>query len=144
MTDHKIQQYTCRLVKEGKPLRVSCNVVSSQGDAEKFFRDLVDLPHEEFHVVYLSSMNAVLGRQMVSRGGRHGAAITAADVFRGAIIANAAAIIVCHNHPSGDPTPSVDDVLTTKTLQQASELLGITLLDHVVVARGGSRSILFS
>lgn len=141
MSEYKIQRYTCRLVKEGPPLRVSCNEVSSHNDAEKFFRDLVDLPHEEFHVVYLSSMNIVLGRQMVSRGGRHGASITPADVYRGAIVANAAAIVVCHNHPSGDPTPSIDDVVTTKALKRASEILGIALLDHVVVSRGGSRSV---
>ncbi len=66
---------------------------------------------------------------------------TPVKVYKAAILSSAAAIIVAHNHPSGDPTPSQDDIEITGRLHEAGELLGVELLDHVVVATGGYRNL---
>jgi len=62
-------------------------------------------------------------------------------VFKAAVVANAAAVIVLHNHPSGDPTPSEDDWQVTERLKAAGEILGITVIDHVIVAADGYWSL---
>lgn len=91
---------------------------------------------EVFRVLLLNSRHDVLKRVTVSRGSLASAVVHPREVFRPAILASAAAIIVVHNHPSGDPEPSAEDVEVTRRLAKAGELLGIPLLDHVIVARG--------
>lgn len=99
---------------------------------------LSSLDHEVVIAVALDGQHRVLGEFEVARGGRHGAAVTAADVFRPVIRAAASALILVHNHPSGDPTPSSEDVHMTKALRNAGIVVGVPLLDHIVVgARGG-------
>jgi DNA repair protein RadC len=99
---------------------------------------LEGLEHEVVMAVALNGQNRVLGEFEVSKGGRHGAALTIADVFRPLIRAGASAALLIHNHPSGDPTPSPEDRLVTRAVKQAGDLIGIPLLDHVIVgARGG-------
>jgi DNA repair protein RadC len=99
---------------------------------------LSDLDHEVVLAVAVDGQNRVLGEFEVARGGRHGAAVTAADVLRPVIRAAGSAFILVHNHPSGDPTPSADDVQMTKALRNAGLVVGVPLLDHIVVgARGG-------
>jgi DNA repair protein RadC len=96
------------------------------------------LEHEVVVAVALDGQQCVLGEFEVARGGRHGAALTAADVFRPVIRAAATAVILVHNHPSGDPSPSSEDVHMTKALRNAGIVVGIPLLDHIIVAaRGG-------
>jgi DNA repair protein RadC len=90
---------------------------------------------EVLRVLLLSTRHDVLRRVTVSRGGLSSAHVHPREVFRPAILASAAAIIVVHNHPSGDPEPSAEDVEVTRRLARAGELLGIPLLDHVIVAR---------
>lgn len=90
-------------------------------------------PQEHLVVVLLDTKNNVIGMNTVYIGSVNTAVIRVAEIFRPAILANATAIIVCHNHPSGDPTPSPEDVRTTEMLVQAGELLDIQVLDHLVV-----------
>jgi DNA repair protein RadC len=82
-----------------------------------------------------------VGTQLVYQGGINATAIRLADCFREAVARGAAAIILCHNHPSGDPTPSAEDVLLTRDASRVGDLLGIELLDHIVVARNGHVSL---
>ncbi len=91
---------------------------------------------EVFRVLLLSTRHDVLRQATVSRGGLSSAIVHPREVFRPAIVASAAAIVVVHNHPSGDPEPSAEDVAVTRRLADAGELLGIPVLDHVIVARG--------
>ena len=99
---------------------------------------LGSLEHEVVIAVALDGRQRMLGEFEVARGGRHGAALTAADVFRPVIRAAATALILVHNHPSGDPSPSSEDVHMTKALRNAGLVVGIPLLDHIIVgARGG-------
>jgi DNA repair protein RadC len=77
----------------------------------------------------------------VARGGLHGCGLLPADVLRPVLRSATSAFILVHNHPSGDPTPSRDDVLMTRALQQACLTVGVTLVDHVIVSRSGSYSL---
>jgi DNA repair protein RadC len=129
------------LVKDGAAMRSPVERICSFDDAVKFFSDLVALPHEEMHIVYMTAANIIRGRSMISRGGLHGAAMTPSDVYRGALIAGARGIVLAHNHPSGDPTPSEEDVAMTLKLREIGAVLGVVLIDHIVVARNGASSL---
>jgi DNA repair protein RadC len=88
---------------------------------------------EVFLALYLSTQNQLNGYSEVTRGTLDASLVHPREVFRGALLANAASVIVAHNHPSGDPTPSAEDRVVTRQLKVAGELLGIELLDHVIV-----------
>jgi DNA repair protein RadC len=99
------------------------------------------LDHEEVWLLALDGRNGLRTVQRVGQGGLHGCALTPRDVLRPAVRDGASAIILLHNHPSGDPTPSTDDVQMTAALASACSIVGVELLDHVVVARGGAASL---
>ena len=103
--------------------------------------ELVDLAQEQFRVLLLDVKNHVLGTALVYQGGTSSISIRLAECFREAVRANASAVIFCHNHPSGDPTPSPEDVALSRLAVQAGDLLGITVLDSIVVARRGHVSL---
>lgn len=92
---------------------------------------------ERFGVLTLDAKHRVIGWDVVSVGTLDGTMVHPRDVFRVAVQQNAAAVIVTHNHPSGDPTFSPDDNAITQRLQSAGELMGISVLDHVVVGDEG-------
>lgn len=93
-------------------------------------------------VLCLDGQNNVTHLAEVSRGGLHGCSVSARDLFRVAVAAGASAIIVAHNHPSGDPTPSPEDITMTARLVDVGEVLGIPLVDHLVIAGGRHSSML--
>jgi DNA repair protein RadC len=98
---------------------------------------LRDLPHEEFHALLLNAQHRVLRDVMVTRGILDASLIHPREVFRPAILENAAAVILVHNHPSGDPTPSAEDRAVTRQITEAGRAIGIRVLDHVVIADRG-------
>ena len=91
-------------------------------------------PVERFGIVSLSTKHRVLRTEIVSTGTLDASLVHPREVFRMAAMHRAAAIVLFHNHPSGDPTPSVDDVALTERLQQAGSLMGIEVLDHLILA----------
>jgi DNA repair protein RadC len=95
------------------------------------------LEQEELRVLLLNTKNVVTGMVTVYVGNLAGSSVRVGEVFRDAVRRQAAAIVVVHNHPSGDPSPSADDRRITAELAEAGRLLDIELLDHVVVARDG-------
>lgn len=95
-----------------------------------------DCETEAFKCVLMNTKNEIQKVVDVSQGGLDQALASPRDVFRQAVREGASAVIVCHNHPSGDPEPSKDDVLLTKRLADAAEVLGIRFLDHVVFGDG--------
>jgi len=97
---------------------------------------LRDLAHEEFHVLLLSTQNEVLRKLQVTRGTLDASLVHPREVFRPAISEAAASIILVHNHPSGDPTPSAEDRAVTRQLKEAGGIIGIDVLDHVIVGEG--------
>ncbi|HVU18368.1 MAG TPA: JAB domain-containing protein [Candidatus Didemnitutus sp.] len=88
---------------------------------------------EAFYCVYLNRKNRPLGRHMITLGTATSSLAAPREVFRGAILAGATALVVSHNHPSGDPAPSAADVQVTRALRDASKIIDIELLDHVIV-----------
>ena len=113
--------------------------------AAAVFRHLMrESPTEEFYVLFLDVRNVVIGFELIARGTLTGVEVHPREVFRGAILASAAAIVVGHNHPSGDILPSPEDGALTARLQEAGELLEIPVLDHLVVAGDTSAHYSFS
>ena len=103
---------------------------------------LRDLAVEEFHVLALGSQSQVLADLLITRGILNSSLVHPREVFRAAIAEAAAGIIVVHNHPSGDPTPSADDQAVTRQLVDAGRLLDLPVYDHVIV--GGERYMSFA
>jgi DNA repair protein RadC len=97
---------------------------------------LPQLEREVFYVLLLDGKNRVRGEVQVSEGSLTAALVHPREVFAPAIREAAAALILVHNHPSGDPTPSAEDSAITQRLRQVGELVGIRVLDHVVIGRG--------
>jgi DNA repair protein RadC len=96
---------------------------------------------EVFGILVVNTKNKVLAVYEISRGSLNESIVNPREVYKAALLHNAAAIIAFHNHPSGDPTPSEQDILTTRRLAEAGKILGIPLLDHIVVGDGAFRSI---
>jgi DNA repair protein RadC len=115
---------------EGIPLRRAEDIY------HLYAHRIEDLPYEEFHVGILDGKHRLEDDVLVTRGILNSSLVHAREVFRGAIARNACAVILVHNHPSGDPTPSDDDYKITSDLLAAGKILGIEVLDHVIVGRG--------
>jgi len=98
-------------------------------------RDIRGLNREHFVGFYLNSRHQVLRRDIISIGSLNASIVHPREVYLPAIAVSAASLVLAHNHPSGDPTPSEEDMAITRRLQEAGRLLGIELVDHVVVAR---------
>lgn len=99
--------------------------------------DMASLAHEQLRTLTLTTRNGLLGTHLVYQGTANEAPVRMAEVFRPAVVQQATGVIVAHNHPSGDPTPSADDHHLTRHLSEAATLLGIRLLDHIVIAASG-------
>lgn len=135
----KIQPYKCRLVKDGPAIEIgSVREASEPRACERLFCKLFEgLPHEELWILMVNVKNEAIGTARVSMGGAHGCAVKAMDVFRPAIVGGAVAIIVAHNHPSGDFTPSAADEEMTQNMIEAGEIMGIMVLDHLIFTPAG-------
>jgi len=114
---------------DGAPMRSPREVYAA------FAARLEDLPVEEFHVAVLDSQHRLERDVTITRGILNSSLVHPREVFREAIAERAAAIILVHNHPSGDPTPSADDRVVTEQLVAAGRLLDIPVHDHVIVGR---------
>lgn len=103
-----------------------------------FLKFLQETDREQFLLLCLNAKNEPTAIHTVSVGSLDASIVHPRDVYKTAILANSAAVIVAHNHPSGDPTPSNQDLEVTKRLQEAGELLGIAVLDHIIVGTEGA------
>jgi len=128
-----------------KPLRLPLAVrseISGPHEAARLAAAvLADVTVEKVIALHLTAKHTLIGVHVVSVGTLTAALVHPRDVFKAAFLANAAGLILCHNHPSGDPTPSLDDQAVVSRLFQAGELLGVELLDAVIVidpCEGGS------
>jgi DNA repair protein RadC len=102
---------------------------------------LTDLEHEEVWLLAVTAASVVCAECCVGKGGLHGCGLLPSDVLRPVLRLGAPAFVLVHNHPSGDPTPSREDIAMTKALNMACKTLGVILLDHVIVSRNGSSSL---
>lgn len=108
-------------------------VMTAEDAVDQLLRELTGLDREHCLVVGLDTRNRVLGRALVSIGNVGHTFMTPREVFRDAIAMGATAILLAHNHPSGDPTPSTNDIAITADLAATGDVVNIPLLDHLVV-----------
>lgn len=103
--------------------------------------DMVTLPVEEFRILLLNTRNQVISQKTISRGTLNGSLVHPREVFRLAISQGSNSLICVHNHPSGDPSPSDDDLAITRRLVEAGKLIDIQVLDHVIIGAGRNVSL---
>ena len=116
--------------------------ISSPDDVGRLLQpEMASLAQEQVRVLLLDRKNRVVGQRVVYQGNAYSTVMRPAEVLRPAVMEAVPHVIVAHNHPSGDATPSPDDVAVTRDLAQAAKLLGIELLDHVVIGRDGVVSL---
>ena len=124
---------------------IACRINSSQEAKlfcrQRFARLVADGYREEFHVVCLDTKNQVIACQQVSVGTLDASLVHPREVFRPAVKRAASSVLLVHNHPSGDPTPSPQDLQVTERLEQAGEVMGIDVLDHIIVTYRDAVSI---
>ena len=110
-------------------------ITSGEDIFNNYSDDYKDLEKECFVVFYLDTKNKIIKREIISLGILDSSIIHPREIFKSAVLFSSARIILSHNHPSGDTTPSEEDMAITQKLKEAGELLGITVLDHVIVSK---------
>lgn len=136
----RINFFSVKLVKDkGGLYDIESKRITSPDSAVRLvneFLSLSELPKEHFIVFTLNTKNEVAGVHTIHIGSLNASIVHPREVFQPAILNNAASIICFHNHPSGDTSPSYEDIEVTKRLSEAGELLGIEVLDHIIVGDG--------
>ena len=111
-------------------------MIRSPKDAADLIQyEMVGLPQENLWVLLLDTRNRVLKIEKLYKGSLNSSTVRVGELFKSALTNNAASIILAHNHPSGDPTPSPEDVALTRAASQAGHLLDVELLDHIVIGQ---------
>ena len=137
---HYFKKYKLTVVKESSSKYEISNIISSPQDIVNVVTHVLKIQEEAeeiFVLITLDTKNKVTGIFEVSRGSIDSSIVHPREVLKRALLNNSANIVVAHNHPSEDPTPSKNDINITLRLKEASDLIGINLLDHVII--GGSR-----
>lgn len=109
---------------------------SPEDSADLVTCEMQSLIQEELWVMLLTTRNQVIKIEKIYKGSLNSSQVRVGELFRAAIVESAAALIVVHNHPSGDPSPSPDDVAITKEIIKAGKLLDIQVLDHLIIGQG--------
>ncbi len=108
--------------------------IKSSQDVFEVFQPLIgDTPHEEFWVMYLNRSNRIIAKQQLSSGGTTGTVVDEKLIIRTALLKYAESIILCHNHPSGNISPSQADIQITEKIKNAGSFFSIKLLDHIII-----------
>lgn len=129
--------YELRVIRERRPGYGPLRRVEKPEDCYQAFRAHFETSdREQFLVAVLDGRNRILGFNVVSVGSLTAAIVHPREVFKPAILASGAAVVLIHNHPSGDAEPSAEDKALTTRLTQAGELIGIKVLDHIVIGDG--------
>jgi DNA repair protein RadC len=129
--------YRVTLVREGQMPSYEQRIRCSADAARMLWAYLEGVDREHFVVFLLDQKNQVIGINTVSMGSLTASIVHPREVFKAAILANAATIICGHNHPSGDTVPSQEDRLITTRLASAGKLLGINVMDHIIIGSAG-------
>ena len=111
--------------------------ITDSREAYEYFASMRDLPLEECHLLLLRQNHSIIGEAMISKGGLTGTAVDVREVMRHAVLNRAAAIVLCHNHPSGNLRPSREDDQLTQRVDEACRVMNIQLVDHIIVADTG-------
>lgn len=119
-------------ISKASQLKVG-QITSSQSAGEMLMDEMRGLQQEIVVALYLNTKNEIIKKEEVFKGSLNSSVAHPREIFRGAVRYSAARIIVCHNHPSGNPDPSDADIQFTKRLAECGEMMGIQLLDHIIV-----------
>ena len=137
MSKKRVDIVSTKMVKEYSILYATRKIESPE-DATDLMKDfLEDLDREQVMLLCLNTKGEPTHISTVSTGSLTASIVHPREVFKTAIIANANRIMIFHNHPSGDPTPSNEDLAITKRLKEAGDLMGIELLDHIIIGEQG-------
>ncbi len=136
----RINVYSTKLVKEkGGLYDLETKKVESPADAVKIVNEVLQLdemPKEYFVIATLNTKNEVAGIHVIHIGSLNASVCSPREIFQQAILNNACSIVCFHNHPSGDTSPSQEDIDATKRLVTAGKILGIEVLDHIIIGNG--------
>jgi DNA repair protein RadC len=135
---YRVPIYRVTLVRESSITAPAPRLRGAQQAAALLRQYLGPVDREHFMVILLDRKNAPIGLNTVSIGSLTASVVHMREVFKPAIVANAAALMCCHNHPSNDPTPSREDRALTQRLVEAGKLLGIPLIDHIILGDGST------
>ncbi len=133
MRPYRLQEVRLTLVRSERP---SFSIHRPE-DVAKAFHDLTTNPRESFYALFINNANELVCFEQVSTGSASETIASPAEIVRSALLCNTAAIIVVHNHPSGDPRPSRADQEITQHLARAAALFQLTLIDHVIIGTEG-------
>ena len=137
----RINIVSIKMIKEASFL-YQTRTISSPKDAYEMIKEQLEgVDREQFIIACLNTKNEPTNITLVSVGSLNKAIVHPREVFKTAILSNAASIMAFHNHPSGETTPSQQDIQLTKRLYEAGELLGIKLLDHLIIGDGSFTSL---
>ena len=128
--------YSLKLVRSGKVKYPVSKVPDENAALSVLQTYLWDKECEHLIVLMLDGHHNFLGLTLAAQGGIHGLHVGVRDVFKGALLHRATAIVLAHNHPSGDPTPSGEDLSFTRQAVEAGKVLGCHVLDHIIVSSG--------
>ena len=137
----RINIVSIKMVKESSFLYQTRQILSPNDAYEMIKEQLEGLDREQFIIACLNTKNEPTNISVVSVGSLNKAIVHPREVFKTAILSNAASIMAFHNHPSGETTPSQQDIQVTNRLYEAGELLGIKLLDHLIIGDGTFTSL---
>lgn len=138
------ERWTLRMVRERSEVAgvLDGDRMRGPADVARLFHAMhADEVQEVFVAFYLNSRHRIIGHSLLTRGTIDASLISPREVFRVAILSNASAVIVVHNHPSGDPSPSPDDRAVTRQLVEAGRTLGIPVLDHLICTHDLNRFV---
>ena len=141
MSSKRVDIISLKMVKEKSLLYSNRNVRSPQDGAELFREFLGEVDREHFLVMCLNTKNEPTHLNICHIGSLNASIVHPREVLKPAILSNAASIMVCHNHPSGECTPSPEDIAVTERLKEAGVIIGIELLDHIILGGGGFVSL---
>ena len=138
---YRLPRYRVTLVREGCSHTGVKHIHAPEDVHNIIAAEYADAVVETAMMLALDTKNKIIGVFTISTGSLNASIIHPRDVFQRAILANAASVILVHNHPSGDPTPSPEDVALTKKIVEAGRVLDITVLDHVICGEGNFVSL---
>ena len=137
MQSKRVDIVQVKMVKE-RSMLYSARRIQSTSDADELVRQFLDeLDREAMIVVALNAKSEPTCLQVISIGSLSASIVHPREVFKVAILSNAYSILLAHNHPSGDTTPSQEDIKLTKRIKNASDIMGISLLDHLIIGSDG-------
>lgn len=133
----RVNIVSIKMVREGSILYESRNINSPEIAAELGRKFIENSDREELIVCCLDTKNQPLSISVASIGSLNSSIVHPREVFKVAVLSNAASIIVFHNHPSGDTSPSTEDISVTNRLKEAGNIIGIKLIDHIIIGSDG-------